>query len=93
MDINQNLARKLELESKLINIVKLNCVSNPNLATAGIVYCGRNPSRSSSGFNPLDLGLGNPYACKKSKNCVWAEIEGWCHMVQPQKNCDFLYHF
>jgi hypothetical protein len=71
MDINQNLARKLELESKLINIVKLNCVSNLNLATTGIVYCGRNSSRSSSGFNPLDLGLGNPYAYKKSKNCLW----------------------
>ena len=71
MDVNQNSAKKLELESKLIRITKLDCVSKPNIATAGMVYCGRHRIRSSSYFNLLDLGLGNPYSYKKSKNCVW----------------------
>lgn len=71
MNINQNSAKRLELESKLVSIVKLNRVSSPNIATAGMVYCGRNRSRSSSHFNPLDLGLGNPYSHKRSKNCIW----------------------
>ena len=71
MNINQNSARKLKLESKLVRIAKLHSVSKPNIATAGMVYCGRNRSRSSSGFNPLDLGLGNPYSHKRSKNCIW----------------------
>ena len=71
MNVNQNSARKLELESKFIRITKLNRVSNPDIITAGMVYCGRHQSRSSSGFNPLDLGLGNPYSYKKSKNCIW----------------------
>ena len=71
MNINRNSAKKLELESRLVRIAKLHSVSKPNMATAGIVYCGRHRSRSSCGFNPLDLGLGNPYSHKGSKNCVW----------------------
>ncbi|MDJ0589312.1 MAG: hypothetical protein QNJ72_04845 [Pleurocapsa sp. MO_226.B13] len=71
MSIDRNSARRLELESKLVKIAKLNCVSKPNMGTARMLYCGRHRSRSSSGFNPLDLGLGNPYSYKKSKNCIW----------------------
>ena len=71
MGINRNSARKHELESKLVKIAKLYYVSKPNIATGGMVYCGRHRSRSSSSFNPLDLGLGNPYSYKKSKNCIW----------------------
>ena len=71
MDINQNSNRKLELESKLVKIVKLHSVSKPDITTAGMVYCGRHRSRSSTNFNPLDLGLGNPYSHKRSKNCIW----------------------
>ena len=71
MDVNRNSARRLELESKLVKIAKLHSVSKPNIAAAGMVYCGRHHRRSSSCFDSLDLGLGNPYSYKKSKNCVW----------------------
>ena len=71
MSMDRNSASRLELESKLVKIAKLHSVSKPNIAAAGMVYCGCHRSRSSSGFNPLDLGLGNPYSYKKSENCIW----------------------
>lgn len=61
-------AKKAELESRIVNIVTLN---RANTLITGTVYCGRNSSRNSDCFNPLDLGLGNPYSHKNTNNCVW----------------------
>ena len=68
----QSLAQKpCELESLVVNIIKLNRLDRPNIITTGMVYCGRNRSRYTDYFNPMDLGLGNPFSHKKTKNCVW----------------------
>ena len=60
-----------QLNQKSVNIAQLNSSFNAKLNTKGIVYCGRHRSRNSDSFNPLDLGLGNPFSHKRTRNCVW----------------------
>lgn len=71
MNNPQAIVKKAELEQRNVNIATLRRASNPNLSTSGVVYCGRNRSRQSDSYNPLDLGLGNPFAHKNTRNCVW----------------------
>lgn len=59
------------LEQRLVNISTVNQVGNVNLNRPGVVYCGRSSSQNKGCFNPMDLGLGNPFSHKNSKNCVW----------------------
>ena len=68
---NYNQIPIQKLNQKSVNIAKINSSFNAKLNIKGTVYCGRNRSRNSDYFNPLDLGLGNPFSHKRTPNCVW----------------------
>jgi hypothetical protein len=59
------------VENKPISIRTVSRIGNTNLNKPGVLYCGRSSSKNKGFFDPMDLGLGNPFSHKNSKNCVW----------------------
>lgn len=65
----QNRQDLTYLVAKTIRITtQFQVINDP---TGGKLYCGRHKSRNANSFNPLDLGLGNPFSHKNTNNCVW----------------------
>ena len=64
LDLNE----ALDLQQREIEISTVRKVGSSN--TGGKLYCGRYRSRNYFGFNPMDLGLGNPSSHKNIPNIV-----------------------
>lgn len=74
---NDKHTARIALEFKLVNIIKLNRTTRLSWERNDVIYCGRHNQRDTYSYETYDLGLGNPFSHKHTKNCIWrvADLE------------------